>query len=216
VLCVCRLEKGGPADGLIKEGDVLVRAAGNYVSDGVLSLANIATQGEKLKLQVFRSGALTTVDAVPRAAGSDGSEQVVVWHGLVCVATPRALRRAALVPEEVLAEDNKAPAASSPAGVYVIRVCFGGPSQSTGMSARVFIMEVDGKPIRRLSDLPAPAPSTGLGADLRIRTVDHLGRASMETLRPDPTFWPSSSLTRSADGTWRREMQAEEETKSKT
>mmetsp|Transcript_183358 Transcript_183358/g.581489 ORF Transcript_183358/g.581489 Transcript_183358/m.581489 type:complete len:455 (+) Transcript_183358:612-1976(+) len=94
VLCVARVEKGGPADGTLREGDVLVRAAGSYVRDGVLALSSRASPGRPLALQVFRSGAVASLELVPSADGSDGAERVAIWHGLVCVHTPRALRRA--------------------------------------------------------------------------------------------------------------------------
>mmetsp|Transcript_183353 Transcript_183353/g.581447 ORF Transcript_183353/g.581447 Transcript_183353/m.581447 type:complete len:194 (+) Transcript_183353:1277-1858(+) len=92
-------------------------------------------------------------------------------------------------------------------GVYVVRVCYGAPGQSTGMSARNFLLEVDGRPIRCLDDLP-PAPATpspgALGADVRVRVVDHIGREGMQTLRPDPVFWPLIELHRQSDGSWTR------------
>mmetsp|Transcript_183352 Transcript_183352/g.581438 ORF Transcript_183352/g.581438 Transcript_183352/m.581438 type:complete len:628 (+) Transcript_183352:1-1884(+) len=206
VLCVARVEKGGPADGTLREGDVLVRAAGSYVRDGVLALSSRASPGRPLALQVFRSGAVASLELVPSADGSDGAERVAIWHGLVCVHTPRALRRAGIVPKSILEAACSDGAGDFP-GVYVVRVCYGAPGQSTGMSARNFLLEVDGRPIRCLDDLP-PAPATpspgALGADVRVRVVDHIGREGMQTLRPDPVFWPLIELHRQSDGSWTR------------
>eukprot|EP00747_Dinoflagellata_sp_TGD_P214181 gnl/TRDRNA2_/TRDRNA2_87073_c0_seq1.p1 gnl/TRDRNA2_/TRDRNA2_87073_c0~~gnl/TRDRNA2_/TRDRNA2_87073_c0_seq1.p1 ORF type:complete len:171 (+),score=32.02 gnl/TRDRNA2_/TRDRNA2_87073_c0_seq1:400-912(+) len=151
------------------------------------------------------------VELVPRALASDGTTRLAVWHGLVCVATPRAMLRAALLPAALLAESRGEQRASErPAipsiGVYAVRVCYGSPAQAGELKAQVWILEVDGCPVRCLDDLPraAPAAAGALGADLRVRMVDHCGRESMETLRPDDLFWPASELRRGEDGRWTR------------
>lgn len=91
-------------------------------------------------------------------------------------------------------------------GVYVVRVCFGPPAQSTLLRSQVFVVEVDGRPARGFDDLPAaPASAAGaLGSHMHIRTLDHYGKEGMQTLRPDGLFWPGAEFPREPDGGWAR------------
>eukprot|EP00747_Dinoflagellata_sp_TGD_P101055 gnl/TRDRNA2_/TRDRNA2_168227_c1_seq3.p1 gnl/TRDRNA2_/TRDRNA2_168227_c1~~gnl/TRDRNA2_/TRDRNA2_168227_c1_seq3.p1 ORF type:complete len:223 (-),score=26.77 gnl/TRDRNA2_/TRDRNA2_168227_c1_seq3:126-794(-) len=209
------------------EGDVLVRANGRYIRGGAVTLsaaiadsaaaANSSSAPEPmLRLDVFREGKVASVEVTPSLLQSDGATRVVMWHGLVCVATARAMRRAGIVPSALFrhlgATGNSTSAdggaLDSPcAGVYVVRVCYGSPAQTGDLTSKVWILEVDGRPIRCLDDLPSAQPEslaapTALGGDVRVRLVNHQGKESMETLRPDRLFWPVTELRREPSGRW--------------
>lgn len=209
-LCVSRVDQCSAAAGILTEGDVLVKVNGEYVRDGAAALAR-APQDLPLNFEVFREGAMSSLSVVPRSLGSDGCCHLAVWHGLVCVETPRYLRRAGLLPRVLVDGDaEKGP------GVYVVRVCFGSPAQAGELKSQVWVLEVDGCSVRRLQDLPKRTRASGEHAAgelppmnsptsfVRIKTANHFEKETMETLRPDALFWPEAELWQEADGTWTR------------
>lgn len=217
VLAVSRVDQIGPAEGILQEGDILVKVDGAFQRNAATSLERIVdvrSSPAPLHLRVFRERRFVDVEAMRRPTISDAASRLVIWHGALCVATPLQAFRAGLVPS-VVAGSKKDGTCEASRGVYVTRICFGSPAQSYEMTHQNWILSLDDMPVRSLDDMinfrPKGGNENGLGMGrefVRVRTADHFGKENVVAVRTDSLFFPLVELCKGDDGVWtRREIE---------
>ncbi|CAE8631252.1 unnamed protein product, partial [Polarella glacialis] len=132
-------------------------------------------------------------------------DELVIWAGLVLRRTPRCILERC--------GESVAPRAG---GVFVQTVVGGSPADTREIHPYCFLMEIDGHPIRQLSDvlqhghISAAAPQAGegspscqsRGAWVRLQLLDMNGQEHVRAIQHDPLFFPTLDLWRNGSGRW--------------
>eukprot|EP00746_Dinoflagellata_sp_MGD_P148855 gnl/MRDRNA2_/MRDRNA2_81000_c0_seq1.p1 gnl/MRDRNA2_/MRDRNA2_81000_c0~~gnl/MRDRNA2_/MRDRNA2_81000_c0_seq1.p1 ORF type:complete len:1018 (+),score=147.53 gnl/MRDRNA2_/MRDRNA2_81000_c0_seq1:50-3103(+) len=212
VLTIARVDQTGPAEGILQEGDILVKVDGVFHSSapsGLERIVDSSTPPRPLQLTIFREQQFVDVEIMRRLRNSDSASRLVIWHGALCVETPLQAFRAGLVPP-VVAGGVKNDSGKC-RGVYVTRICFGSPAQSFEMTHQNWILSLDDIPVQSLDDLITFRPQGENGDGLamgrqfvRVRTADHFGKENVVALRTDLLFFPIVELRKADDGNWSR------------
>jgi S1-C subfamily serine protease len=186
VLSVERVTAGAPAEGLLREGDLLLEVGGRRVA----SFRDVerASQAESVAVRLVRDGALHALDVPTRRLDGAGTERALLWGGALLQEPHRALASQYGIPPE---------------GVYVSLYFAGSPAHHYGLQAPRRLLEVDGTPTPDLDAFRAAVARSQPGAFVRLVLADLDGRVEVITLRPDPLQWPTLELRRSASG-WER------------
>lgn len=186
VLAIGRVARGGPADGQLAVGDLLVDVDGKPANS--FREVEKASQSRSVSLTVVRDGALRRVNLAPEVLPGRGPRRVVIWGGAVLQRPP---------PELALQRGVRR------GGVYVAGRFGGTPAQRDGLRATLRIMAVDGKPTPTLDAFLAAVRGIGDRQPVRLQTVDLEGQVSMHPLELDLHYWPTTELLRGPGG-WRR------------
>jgi len=213
VLKVNDIASGGPCDGVLKQGDLVVKLCGEAVAcaeeveaqlqnalrkrgapDGP---ANDQTSLE-VAAEILRQGKELEVRISVRLLGTDTTCRFCVWHGLILREIPRALQAFAALPP----------------GVHVAQTMLGSPAEASGIEGDI-IVAVDGTPMSsldailasdraRLAGLQAAGSSSVAGrkSHLRVESVSVSGQRFMATLDPDLLFWPTFHISQGKSGIW--------------
>jgi S1-C subfamily serine protease len=186
VLVVDRVARGGPADGRLAAGDLLLDVGGKPVTR--FREVEEASQQPAVSMTVLRDGGPHAVALDPVVTDGAGPRRVLVWGGAVLQRPPRelALQRGVRLD-----------------GVYVAGRFGGSPAQRDGLVPMVRITAVNGSPTPDLDAFLAAVRKIGDRQAVRLRTVDLEGRVSMRALELDLHYWPTTELVRGARG-WRR------------
>lgn len=89
-------------------------------------------------------------------------------------------------------------------GVYVSRWNYGSPAQTYALWATYFLVEVDEKRVRCLSDLVAAIKTIPDDTFVKVRIVDLQGREKVIMLKTDIHYWLPWELRRDESGVvWR-------------
>ena len=189
VLAVRSIAAGGPAEGVLRPGDLLISIDGRPVTR--FYDVEAASVGESVALRVLRDGAV--LDLVVPTAPLDGigTDRAVIWAGTLLQKPPRALSRQQQLPRE---------------GVYVARYWFGSPANRYGVQATSRIVEVDGTPTPDLDHFLAAVRDKADRDSLRLELADLDGRVSVVTLVLDLDYWPTFELIRGEEGWVRRRL----------
>lgn len=186
LLSVERVTAGAPAEGLLREGDLLLEIGGERVA----SFRDVerASQADTVAVRLVRDGELQDIDVLTRRLDGRGTDRALLWSGALLQEPHRALAAQHGIP---------------PDGVYVSLYFAGSPAHHYGLRAPRRLMEVDGTPTPDLDAFRAAVGRREEGAFVRLLLVDLEGRVEVITLRPDPLYWPTLELRRTEAG-WER------------
>jgi S1-C subfamily serine protease len=185
-LSVARVAAGTPAAALLQSGDVLLRIDGRPVTR--FRELELAEQEPRVTVEVFRDGAVQTLDLATVALSGDGVRRVVFWGGAVIQAPYRDMAIQRGVP---------------PDGVYVAFFAFGSPASRYGLFAGRRITAVDGQPVADLDSFIALVRGKRDRESVRLTSVTWNNQPEVLTLKVDDTYWPGYQI-RWQDGEWRR------------
>jgi len=187
VLAVYSVTAGGPSDGLLRPGDLLISIDGRPVSR--FHEIEEASVGERVALRILRDGKEADVVVPTAPLDGVGTDRALIWAGTLLQRPPRAVARQQQLPRE---------------GVYVARYWFGSPADRYGLEATLRILEVDGTPTPDLGAFLAAVQGKPDRGSVRLEVADLEGRVSVVTLELDLGYWPTYELIRGEDG-WVRE-----------
>jgi len=207
-LQVCGVTAGGPCDGLLAAGDILVSIGGEVVctASAVEAKLNKILQELECKLPhrevpvqltLLRRGRRHDWGVRVPLLPSDGKTRILCWHGLVLQEIPRSVREFGAVP----------------AGVHIAQTMLGSPAEASGLEGE-FLVAVDGAPTPTLDALVACSKKTTKDLQqgsrcrakrwhLRVETADMNGRHFVKSLEPDHLFWPLCQMSQDSRGAWR-------------
>ena len=186
VLAVRRVTAGGPADGRLLPGDLVLAVDGRPVSR--FHEIREASAAESVVLQILRDGRVIEQMVPTAPLGGEGTAQAVIWAGTLLQDPPRVLSRQEQLPQE---------------GVYIARYWYGSPADRYGLPVAARILAVDGKPTPNLEALIASVRDKKDGASVRLKLEALNGQISVVTIELDLDYWPSYQLTRGLNG-WTR------------
>jgi S1-C subfamily serine protease len=200
---VAGVAAGGPCDGLVSEGDLLVAVDGHTVASAravETCLQDRGLHGEagnpgaEVKLTLLRHGKQRDVVCRMALLGSDGARRLLCWHGLMLEEIPRSVRDYGSVP----------------AGVHVSDMLLGSPSEADGIQGD-FVLSANGEPLPNLDAVlaldrkwrkQAAAGAKRRRHHVRVETSDLSGRRFMKALEPVPLFWPTVEIVMDPQGVW--------------
>ena len=182
LLAVVRTVAGSPSAAFFKPGDVLL--AINDEPANTFREVERATQGETVKVSIFRDGEVLDEAVATVELDGVGIDRLVSWAGALLQAPHRALA---------------AQRGTPPSGVYVAYFNYGSPASRYGLFAGQRIIEVNGEPTPDLETFVQQVSGREDRADLRLRTVTWNNVPQVITLQLDQRYWPAYELRRSAD-----------------
>jgi S1-C subfamily serine protease len=189
VLAVRSVTAGGPSEGRLVPGDLLLSIDGRRVTR--FHEVEQASRREQVDLRVLRDGEEVDVEVPTVLLDGDGTNRALLWAGALLQRPPRALARQQQHPRE---------------GVYVARYWFGSPANRYGIPGSTRILEVDGSPTPDLDAFLAAVADKPDRGSVRLKMADLDGRVSVITLKLDLEYWPTFELRRDADGWSRRRL----------
>ena len=187
VLAVRRVAAGGPADGFLVPGDLVISVDGEPVSR--FHEIQGAAAEPSVTLRLLRDGREIDLTVPTAPLDGRGTQRAVIWAGALLQEVPRVLARQEQLPRD---------------GVYIARYWYGSPANRSGLRATARILEVNGQATPDLDAFVAVVREAADGDSVRLKLSDLEGRVSVVTLEPDAEYWPSYELIRSAEG-WRRQ-----------
>ncbi|CAE7869054.1 unnamed protein product [Symbiodinium sp. KB8] len=199
-ICVCRVLSTGVSNGLLLPGDVLLSVAGRTITQALdveealipkkdRPSSRKRERSEEVLIAFLRDGKEATVAVKPSILGSEDDADLVIWAGMVLRKTPRCIL-----------ERCGASIAPRAGGVFVQSILNGSPAESREFAPYCFLMEMDGQPIRQLSDvllhgqLDRNGPAHGW---VRLLLLDMNGQEQVRAVQRDPLFFPTMTLHRS-------------------
>lgn len=140
---------------------------------------------------------------------SDGSDRVLLWHGLLLQETPRTVETFS--------------SATAPNGVHISTTFLGSPADQANVFGD-FVLSIDGEPTPNLDSIvtlcssgrslpatPMSPASTGSSNStqsscqrrhLRVESADVDGRRFVSMVEADPLFWPVVEIAQDQHGSW--------------
>ncbi len=189
ILSVARVVAGSPAEGVLREGDLLLAIDGQPVNR--FREVERASQAPQLKLTVVRDGSELTLPLTTAALRGSDIDRLLVWAGAVLHQPHRAMAQQRGIPPE---------------GVFVAYFSYGSPATRYQLFAGRRIVEVDGRPTPDLDAFIDAVRGRPDRAALRLRTITWNGSTEVITLKLDKHYWPTYELVRSPTGWERREL----------
>ncbi|HET7588441.1 MAG TPA: trypsin-like peptidase domain-containing protein [Gammaproteobacteria bacterium] len=187
VLMVSRLAAGGPADGKLQVGDLLLAIDGQPVHD--FEQLYTLSQKPAVALTVLRNGKLMSITLPTALLDTGALDRILIWGGAVLQQPPRALAAQRHQPRE---------------GVWVAFFNYGSPASRYGLAPGLRIVAVNDMPTPDIDAfLAATTQVRRLHQTLRLRTIDPNGRADLIAMKLQPHYWPTYELVR-IDGHWVR------------
>ena len=193
LLRVTRVTWGGPADGQVQSGDLLLEVDGQIVNRASELPKPSANSTQQLTL--LRGREEITVSVTPKWASADPFRRYLMWGGIMVQA-----------PHSAIAEQRYQPTD----GVYISYYWSGSPAGRFGLRPMRRVVSVDGVPTPDLDAFAAQVGHKGLGEAVRLTTIDLKGRRRMVTMEADPAWWPLVELVHTSSGWTRRHVRTEE------
>jgi S1-C subfamily serine protease len=187
VLQVRRVTTGGPSDGKLKTGDILLSMNGQPITR--LGEIEVRSQNEKVEFRILRGGKVKTIELTTERTGDDRRDRVILWAGVLLQE-----------PYPALAQQRGQPMT----GVYVAWAWRGSPAGRYKLGAGRRIVAIDGMPTPDLDAFVEAVLRKEHGSSVRIQTVDLQGRKRTLTLKTDEHYWPVEELVRTQSGWVRR------------
>lgn len=186
VLSVVRVTAGGPADGKLHAGDLLLAID----SQPVRSYRQLAQLSQKpaIALTILRGGKVVTLTLQTALLGSNVLDRVLVWAGTLLHRPPRTLAAQRHQPRT---------------GVWVAYFNYGSPASRYGLAPGERIVAVNGKPTPDIDAFLGAVRNLHDHHAVRLRTVDPNGRVDLVAMKLEPEYWPTYELRRT-DGHWTR------------
>jgi pro-apoptotic serine protease NMA111 len=191
VMEASRIAPDGPAQGVLIEGDILIRLDGELVTR--LTEIDERMQPVDLRLTFMRDGEIRTETIKPKFVDSMATDRLLMWGGALFQAPHPALGQQRGQPMD---------------GAYVSYWWSGSPAGRYRLRPMRRIVEVDGAQVVDLNDFAAAVRDKKSGESTRLLTVDVQGRKRMVTLEADNYYWPLVEITRTEDGWVRRPLPA--------
>jgi len=187
VLQVRRVTKGGPSDGKLQTGDLLLSMNGQPITR--LGEIEERSQEEQVQFRILRGGVVETVELSTVLPGDDRTDRVILWAGIL-----------AQEPYAALAQQRGQPLT----GVYVSFAWRGSPAGRYKLRPYRRIVAIDGTPTPNLDAFVEAVRGKEHRASVRVQTVDLQGRKRTLTLKTDDHYWPVEELVRTEAGWIRR------------
>lgn len=187
LLRVVRTVPGGPSEGCLEPGDVILSVYGTIPVDH-RSLEELL-QREKIEAIVWRDGTAVTVEIAPETLSGEGVNHIVHWAGAVMHAPHAEIRRTH---------------GEGACGVYVASGNYGSPSYRCGLEVGSQIISLNGKSTPDLGTFIAVARQREGTSPIVVRFLENGAIERVVTLIPNPELWPSYELIRDSAGEWRR------------
>lgn len=187
ILCVERTAMGGPSEGKLEPGDVILEVNGVIPIDH-RSLEE-AVQASSVMITVWREGREVAVPLEPVVLSGDSVDHIVHWAGAVLHAAHPEVGR-------ILGE--------RPYGVHVASGNYGSPSYRCGVEVGSQIVSLNGQPTPDLTTFIAVARKIAGTSPVVVRFVETGGVDRVVTLLPEMGLWPTYELRRQSDGEWER------------
>lgn len=187
ILRVERTAIGGPSEGKLEPGDVILAVNGVTPTDH--RALEEAVQSPSVTVTVWREGKEVAVPLEPVVLSGTSVDHLVHWAGAVLHASHPEVGR-------ILGE--------SPYGVHVASGNYGSPSYRCGVEVGSQIVSLNGQSTPDLNAFIAVARAVGSASPVVIRFVETGGVERVVTLLPEMGLWPTYELRRRADGEWER------------
>ena len=190
VLTVGRTIRESPAAAVLRAGDLVLEANGEFVTEP-WQVGDMVADGA-VTLTVVRDGKESTIQVDPHLLSTSGTERALLWAGAVLHDVPHWLPAQRGTPST---------------GVYVAWYWYGTPAGRYGLRPTWRITAVNDTPVANLDDFMATLGDPH--APVRLTYVDLKGREKVLTLKPNPAAWPTQTLERNPDtGEWTRTVAA--------
>ncbi|RZC76926.1 hypothetical protein C5167_001104 [Papaver somniferum] len=134
-----------------------------------------------LNMTIFRDGQEIDVSVGTDFRDGSGTTRMVHWCGCIVQEPHSAVRALGFLPEEGH-------------GVYVSRWCGGSPAHRYGLTACLWIVEVNGKLTPDLDSFVEVTKRLEHGEFVRIRIVGLNGNPEVHKLKQDLRYWPTWEL----------------------
>ncbi|CAE7500633.1 NMA111 [Symbiodinium pilosum] len=203
-ICACRVLSTGVSHGLLQPGDVLLSIAGRTITQALDVEEALRPKKERkpskgkrkrqedIPICFLRDGKEAVVSVSPTILRSEDDTDLVIWAGLVLRRTPRCILERC--------GTSVAPRAG---GVFVQSVLAGSPAESRELHPHCFLMEMDGQPIRELSDVlhrdQIDRKQNRHAGWVRLLLLDMNGQEHVKAIQRDTLFFPTFMLHRSAE-----------------
>ncbi|CAJ1407712.1 unnamed protein product [Effrenium voratum] len=201
-ICVNRVLATGASTGRLRPGDVLLSVAGKTIAcaldveEALLPPKKGAKAAPpEVVIRVLRDQREVLEYVTPSILGSEDDAELVIWAGMVLRRTPRCIL------------ERCGPSAARAGGVFVQNLLAGSPAESREMHPHCFLMEMNGVPVRALSDVLQHDQCEKQKAGekrapwVRLLLLDMNGQEQVRAVQPDFLFFPTLVLQRSS-GMW--------------
>ena len=182
LLSVVRVPSNGPADGVLRAGDLLLDAEGAPLSS-ITQLDAAAARGAPIRLRVLRDGAELEVTVRPQQRSALGTAQALAWQGALLQD----------IPVEVFDHLGL-----RPGGVWVAEVTPGSPASRHKLRAGLRILAVNDVQTADLGALLRALPAGDAPVRLQVQELD--GRLSVLSLKPAAGGGPAQLWSRGGGG----------------
>lgn len=196
VLQVKRCFAGSRAESMLKHGDMLLAIDEKPITtfrDVEIACQLLDESKERegnLRVKIFRQGLVLDLVVGTDVRNGFGTTHMVSWCGSLLQEPHSAVRSLGFLPKEGH-------------GVYVAKRMYGSPVHRYGVSARQWIVEVNGKPTPDLETFVNVIKELENGVFVRVKTVQLNGKPSVVTLKQDLHYWPAWELKFDPNiGTW--------------
>jgi len=185
VLVVSRRLAGSDAAKKLQEGDLVLAVDGKLVRNyrDVEKLIN----KDKVVLSINRLGNEMDIAVNTQVMNGEGTSNIVQWAGALIQAPHRELS---------LQRGIK------PTGVYVSFVFHGSPSNRSGLSALMRIVEINGEVVNDLHEFKELTRKYKSEKFIRLKVLDLLNRESLISLKQSQYYWPGREIVKE-NNEWR-------------
>jgi len=194
VLEVDRVWGATPAQGLLRNGDLLLQVDGRTVSQ--MHELEALTRAESLDVVVLRDGEEVELTVPTVLLDGEGVDELVQWAGLIVHAPHR----------EVASQSGEARD-----GVYGAWIWYGTPAYDASVRPTRHIVEIDGQPVQDLDDFLQIVSDQRDRQPVRVTLEQLDGRVEVRTMKLDHQFWPTTVIRWSDEGWTREEIGADAE-----
>eukprot|EP00747_Dinoflagellata_sp_TGD_P182181 gnl/TRDRNA2_/TRDRNA2_36304_c0_seq1.p1 gnl/TRDRNA2_/TRDRNA2_36304_c0~~gnl/TRDRNA2_/TRDRNA2_36304_c0_seq1.p1 ORF type:complete len:1021 (-),score=200.66 gnl/TRDRNA2_/TRDRNA2_36304_c0_seq1:71-2866(-) len=198
-LQIAGVAAGGSLAGHASEGDLLVAVCGEVVAsarsvEAVLQRRAREAAGNdpvggplQVELTLLSHGKERRVNTAVPLLGSDGTDRLLVWNGLVLREVPRHV---------------KGFAETLPAGIHISNTMLGSPAEASQLEGDI-IVGVNDIPTTSLKDLfMVDREADKERRYMRVESVALSGQKFVTILQTDPLFWPTLEIAQDRFGAW--------------
>ncbi|CAH9086893.1 unnamed protein product [Cuscuta epithymum] len=191
---------GSRAQKVLEQGDMILAINKEAVTcfrdieDACQALDQCANSDGMLHMTIFRQGCEIELLVGTDERDGSGTTRAISWCGCTVQEPHLAVRAHGFLPRQ--------------SGVYVARVSKGSPASRYGLSARQWIVNINGKKTPDLDAFIRITKELEHGKFVRLRTVNLNGKRGVVTLKQDLHYWPTWEISFDSCETltWRRKI----------